>query len=309
MPFCSECGAFVFEDTKFCGECGAKSVPKEAISSSKFQKESDTLDTNLTIDEKIQKKRQENTSSMLNAACDAQGLDMQPDLPEDRPCTACGEQLKMTEKHVNAEGGIYHQHCFKCATCDSLLDYSTSYQVEGKFYCVKHGGRNLDPCAGCGGKINGQELDACGTHWHPECFTCTKCNLDLSNKPFREHLNKPYCKLDYHLLFPEKAAKEDAAENPYSCEKCKQPIRGDRVEKDGATFHKQCFEEFKEATAKECSKCNKPCSVWIEVEGAFFHAECWKCYNCEEQLKLGEAGIKKGKYWCNLCIADPFRDC
>lgn len=310
MPFCHKCRAFIVETAKFCGECGANASEADTTHAPRLDDGAEANNA-ISIDEQIQKNKKNATHSMLNAAYD--GMD-ENGIRSDRtvenvPCFSCGKEIEMTkEKHVNAGGNFYHERCFTCATCNALLEWTTSYQVEGKFYCALHHGKNLDACAGCGKQIDGQELDALGTHWHPNCFNCSKCKLNLSDKPSRDHEGKPYCKLCFAMTFPELAAIADRKENPPACQHCSHPINGNLIEKDGSLFHSECFDKFKAVSGKQCSKCNEPCSKWVQANDKFFHPECWKCYNCELVLSEGKAGVKKGKFWCNLCIADPFRD-
>lgn len=69
-------------------------------------------------------------------------------------------------------------------------------------------------CGGCGKSISGKVLSAMGKKWHPDHFTCTKCNTSLEHVAFFEQDGLPYCHLDFHELFSPR------------CGYCNTPIEG-----------------------------------------------------------------------------------
>mmetsp|Transcript_2255 Transcript_2255/g.3746 ORF Transcript_2255/g.3746 Transcript_2255/m.3746 type:complete len:247 (+) Transcript_2255:41-781(+) len=48
-------------------------------------------------------------------------------------------------------------------------------------------------CNVCTKPISGACINALQRDWHPKCFTCKKCDKQLSEKKYYEHGNKPYC--------------------------------------------------------------------------------------------------------------------
>ena len=52
----------------------------------------------------------------------------------------------------------------------------------------------------------GNQVNAMGKPWHPQCFTCTQCAKPLSPNNFYEKNGKPYCEDDFHKLFSPKCA-------------------------------------------------------------------------------------------------------
>lgn len=59
-------------------------------------------------------------------------------------------------------------------------------------------------CGACGRAIVGQVVTAMGKIYHPEHFTCAKCNTQLGNQSFFEREGLAYCEQDYHKLFSPK---------------------------------------------------------------------------------------------------------
>lgn len=67
-------------------------------------------------------------------------------------------------------------------------------------------------CGACGKIIIGQVVTALGTTWHPEHFTCAKCQRELGDMTFFERDGLAYCEQDYHRLYSPK------------CNYCNKPI-------------------------------------------------------------------------------------
>lgn len=59
-------------------------------------------------------------------------------------------------------------------------------------------------CGACGRPIVGQVVAALGKMYHPEHFTCAKCNTELGSLSFFEREGLAYCEDDYHRLFSPK---------------------------------------------------------------------------------------------------------
>lgn len=62
--------------------------------------------------------------------------------------------------------------------------------------------------------------------WHRECFTCTKCDLQLSGQRFTSKDEKPYCADCYGELFAKR------------CTACSKPITGKRLAEAIGLHHK-----------------------------------------------------------------------
>ena len=44
-------------------------------------------------------------------------------------------------------------------------------------------------------------ITALGRTWHPGCFACCQCNMELGTQHFFERDGKPFCEQCYHALF------------------------------------------------------------------------------------------------------------
>merc|ERR1711862_479009 len=48
-------------------------------------------------------------------------------------------------------------------------------------------------CRACGRAMTSGFVNACGTSYHPNCFTCRKCGTKLPRSKYYENDNHPYC--------------------------------------------------------------------------------------------------------------------
>ncbi|KAL7409391.1 hypothetical protein BDY24DRAFT_403294 [Mrakia frigida] len=72
-------------------------------------------------------------------------------------------------------------------------------------------------CEGCGEVILGKLIaGSAGMVWHPKCYKCTTCGLQLEHVSPYEQEGKLYCHFDYHELFTTR------------CYTCKTPIVDER---------------------------------------------------------------------------------
>ena len=54
-------------------------------------------------------------------------------------------------------------------------------------------------CPGCGKAVlYGRTVNAMGKRWHPDCFKCASCAIQLEHLEFFTKDAKPYCHVDYH---------------------------------------------------------------------------------------------------------------
>merc|ERR1711870_52534 len=93
-------------------------------------------------------------------------------------CAKCGGMI--TGKYGTAGNDFYHPECMTCDRCGVELLGAFSMQG-GEKICP-----NCSPlsiCTKCGQMITGQVLTTGdGLKFHPECFTCDKCNAPLNSQ-------------------------------------------------------------------------------------------------------------------------------
>ncbi|VDO93988.1 unnamed protein product [Heligmosomoides polygyrus] len=104
-------------------------------------------------------------------------------------CTKCGK--KITDRLLRAHGGVYHVECFTCASCNRTLDgvpFTTDPQ--NNVYCVHCYQEKFAPrCAVCNqpivprdGEKEAVRVIAMEKSFHPTCYKCEDCGLQLSSK-------------------------------------------------------------------------------------------------------------------------------
>ncbi|EKE37327.1 hypothetical protein ENUP19_0089G0019 [Entamoeba nuttalli] len=172
-------------------------------------------------------------------------------------CFKCGEPI--IGDYIIVNGMKCHPEHFKCAICQSEFTGGSSIEYLGKRYCLAcYKKVSASICEKCKKPISGRSVQACGFMYHPECLTCTECDLPLTGVSFLEHDGKPYCNFHYYKLFGQ------------VCEKCGKVVHsGEGVIVGDKTFHKECF---------VCSQCNKlmdPKKTKIYENNPI----CVSCYN------------------------------
>ena len=127
-------------------------------------------------------------------------------------CQAC--QLPIYGKSVKtADGrlpGRYHKSCFVCRTCAAPFPTGEFYVLDNSPYCAQHYHQlNGSCCSRCNVGIEGQYLETdAALKFHPSCFGCTKCAVELPEDYF-EVDGQPYCQR-HAFAFMRAAALGDA---------------------------------------------------------------------------------------------------
>jgi len=166
-------------------------------------------------------------------------------------------------------------------------------------------------CAACKKPIVGQVITALGYTWHPEHFTCAKCNMELGTSNFFERDGKAYCERDYHLLFSPQ------------CARCNGPILDKCISALDKTWHPECFlcfgcgkqlgeEGFHEKGdaaycktcyfhnfAPKCGGCGEPITDnYISALNQQWHPGCFVCAECKMPFDGGNFFEHEGKPYC-----------
>ncbi|EGC41265.1 LIM domain-containing protein [Histoplasma capsulatum var. duboisii H88] len=165
-------------------------------------------------------------------------------------------------------------------------------------------------CSACGLPIAGRVVTACGSRFHPECFSCHHCHTPLECVAFYqepegkraerladaesndEEANalRFYCHLDFHELFSPR------------CKSCKTPIEGEVVVACGAEWHVGHF------FCAECGDPFTPTTPFVEHAGYAWCVRCHskrtasRCQGCK-QLVLDDLVVTAlGGEWHEKCF-------
>lgn len=98
-----------------------------------------------------------------------------------------------TTSWVKVGDYVFHPQCFKCSTCDAVIDSKSKYhKSDDGFLCipctkemnpeVQIVDENVKPdaCHACKNEISsGWVTDADNNSYHPECFICAECGMLL----------------------------------------------------------------------------------------------------------------------------------
>lgn len=175
-----------------------------------------------------------------------------------------GTYFKQGERNI-CEKDYEAKYRKKCSKCEKSITGSYYNAKDNKFVCAEcyknDLGGSMD-CRKCGKEVSGGELvRALDGLFHPDCFRCFKCNLNLSDKSVSfipDEKKNIYCKDCYHKTFSPKCS---------GCEELIIPKPGEKnVSKLTA---------LKKDWHPECFKCAE-CSV------LFSGPDGQKCYPLEE---------------------------
>ena len=105
-------------------------------------------------------------------------------------CFACKNAISGASVKDN-DNNPYHSACFVCGWCSTPLLIDAYYLIDGKNVCQAC--RNKERCFSCGHMITETKYVAVDSHvWHPDCFVCDACFIELPGKFFFED-NKLWC--------------------------------------------------------------------------------------------------------------------
>lgn len=249
---------------------------------------------------------------------DLSQMNLQP--PTENVCVKCKQPVR--ERYVVAKERLYHVDHFTCVTCNKSLAGVAYIERDGDIYCENdYHEKYSPPCGYCQDKIRGKFVTALGQTWHPEHFVCAECSQPFSESKFYKHDDKPYCEEHFNKLFG------------MTCSKCNQLIQDQVYEALGKKFHLTCFvceveahpigqgapfhvyeekvyceHHFEDLFLQKCSVCNKSISAeYVSVMNKVYHASCWQCCNCQEQLAPTNVEFYKGEFFCKPCHAQVIK--
>jgi len=160
-------------------------------------------------------------------------------------CSVCGEGLRGTyftymDKLICEKD--YQETQQSCSECGTLITGPYYTLDDGKVVCEEDYRKLLGNCERCGKVVEGKILKVSEGFYHPDCFTCVVCKMNLVGVAFsRDDDKKVYCSDDY------------MKKHAVLCSACSEHI----VPKKGETT-----------------------AARIRALGRDFHPECFKCEDC-----------------------------
>lgn len=168
-------------------------------------------------------------------------------------CFKCN--LDINREAATVLGQNFHPDCFTCSKCMQPLKTGVEFFVVGQNqpFCKSCYEDTLTTCFACDEKITqGRIVKALGHEYHPACFCCCDCGLNLDGKKFASDKDetgnptsnsKPYCVNCYGAKFAPK------------CFRCKDSIIGgdatiSRIVVGKDEYHQDCFTCFSNGCCK-----------------------------------------------------------
>ncbi|KAH0565922.1 hypothetical protein GP486_000675 [Trichoglossum hirsutum] len=203
-----------------------------------------------------------------------------------RPTASCKQcQLPIAGRLVSAAGQRYHPECFTCFHCGEELECVAFYPEPEMKRCER-----LDRITKRAQGIDLPDVEGQGV-------------AEDGDDALRF-----YCHLDFHELFSPR------------CRSCKTPIEGEIVVACGGEWHvghffcAECGDPFDASTpfvekdgyawcvnchtrrySTKCKKCRKPVTdMVVKALDAEWHAECFRCMECEGQFDDGRFFLRSG---------------
>ncbi|CAB4065063.1 Cysteine and glycine-rich protein 3,Cysteine and glycine-rich protein 2,Cysteine and glycine-rich protein 1,Muscle LIM protein Mlp84B [Lepeophtheirus salmonis] len=161
--------------------------------------------------------------------------------PESPKCPKCGRSVYAAEEKV-AGGLKWHKACFKCETCNKLLDSTTCAEHDKKLYCKTCHGRHYGPKGYGFGAGAGTLM------------------MNSSGGPVQE---------EPQMAFNNGASLSQAPEGE-GCPRCGAYVyHADQVFSKGRAWHKFCF---------KCSACSRVLDSLTACDGPDKNIYCKVCY-------------------------------
>jgi len=115
-------------------------------------------------------------------------------------CAKCSNAFENGTKMLNMENGKkYHEHCFTCFICGTVIGvntYTVAPYEEDRVCCMKCTEGKAEKCGKCGQVMLGTKITALGKKFHDQCFRCTRCQDQIPQNVdfFSNSIGEPVCK-------------------------------------------------------------------------------------------------------------------
>jgi len=204
-------------------------------------------------------------------AAQLSGKDEEDDLPppplstQTGQCFSCSEEVE--SGGCTALGRTYHQECFRCFNCKTVID-GKFFTEEDQPFCGNCSKNEDKICDICNRSIDGDCLTSNGKSFHSNCMKCAVCGDSLKGTYFTS-MGKLICEKDYK-------------ETQKTCSDCKEAISGPYYTLDNDKV--VCEKDYKKSLGN-CGRCGLIVEGQIlKVSGGFFHPDCFTCVVCKKSL-------------------------
>jgi hypothetical protein len=176
-------------------------------------------------------------------------------------------------------------------------------------------------CSGCKKRFTTEQIiKTRNHHWHPKCFKCQECKINLEHVLYHEYNGLPYCAFDYHEQFSPKCA---FCETPieevilfacgknyhpghFFCRECGCPLH-EHSKMWEINGHGYCEKDYLKLFATKCRGCGEHITGGSLIAlGGNWHNSCFTCADCGSTFPSSTFSIKNNKPYCNVpCQKGP----
>jgi len=181
-------------------------------------------------------------------------------------CAVCTKSVYAADPQVKADAKVFHATCFTCKECKSQITLAKWAQLEGENFCK--------PCFKKVFMLRGKYSDVAGA---PPKVT-GKASVEKEAEPPSAAAAPPPAPVAEAPKAPTPAKAAPAAATPG---------------------------ESKYGGGSKCDVCSK--SVYfsdpkISADGKVWHASCFKCLECKQNITLQKWAQLEGKNFCKPCL-------
>lgn len=161
-------------------------------------------------------------------------------------CVRCELVIPTGQRKVEYKSQHWHEQCFLCIQCNEPIGTKSFVPKNDQVYCTECYEQTFATrCFHCNEVIYSGGVMYKDKPWHPQCFVCKGCGMELSGTSFMCRDENPFCR----ECFGEKYANK--------CTSCTKPIMG---------------------TSQQSTR-------FINFEDRYWHIECFVCADCRTQLE------------------------
>ncbi|XP_046848795.1 transforming growth factor beta-1-induced transcript 1 protein-like isoform X3 [Xenia sp. Carnegie-2017] len=240
-------------------------------------------------------------------------------------CDGCGNSFTKNDMVVSTGHGLRHPSCFSCIVCHQFLTKLIYYSDDKhQLYCGRHYAELFKPrCYECDELIvSGEIVRAMGKTYHAEHFRCRICKKVIGEGKYTTENDEVVCVECHKLHYAEECVscgkkitlgqkslsigQKHWHEKCFTCDECDvQMVRGTFKLGNGKVLCSKCYQQKNNRICCTCGEPIKSGQQWLEHDELFYHAECFRCKNCQREI-TSKFKEKSGFFYCTDCHRDLF---